>query len=218
MEKRIILDLSFPEGNSVNDGVDKTKYMKFPTVDKLVEILVSKGVGCLMFKRDLKIYCRQIFVDPVDAVKLGYMFEGEMFFDAALSMGLMSSAYIAQRITYAVIFFLRKKWYTWVNYLDDIGCAASVSEAQQQFESLGTLWQELGIMESTAKVPLPPSTRMIFLGIQCDSVKKPMEIDRDRLSSIKAEIANWMDKKYATLKQVQSTMGSLSFCASCIPE
>ena len=62
MEKRIILDLSFPEGNSVNDGEDKTKYLgedrvlKFPTVDKLAEIMVSKGVGCLMSKRDLKKY------------------------------------------------------------------------------------------------------------------------------------------------------------------
>ena len=39
-QKRIILDLSFPMGNSVNGGVDKSKYLgndivfKFPTVDK----------------------------------------------------------------------------------------------------------------------------------------------------------------------------------------
>ena len=37
--------------------------------------MVRKGVGCLMFKRDLKRYYRQIFVDPVDAVKLGNMFD-----------------------------------------------------------------------------------------------------------------------------------------------
>ena len=221
--KRIILDLSFPEGNSVNDGLDKTKYfredivLKFPTVDKLAEIMVSKGVGCLMFKRDLKRYYRQSLVDPVDAVKLGYMFEDEMFFDAALPMGLTSSAYIAQRITNAVIFILRNRGIHGVNYIDDIECAASVSEAQQQFESVGTLVQELGIMESTAKTT-PPSTKMIFLGIQLDSVKQTMEIDRDRLASIKVEIANWMGKKYTTLKQVQSIVRSLSFCASCIPE
>ena len=126
MEKRIILDLSFPEGNSVNDGLDKTKYLgddivlNFPTVDKLAEIMVKKGIRCLMFKKDLKRYYRQIFVDPVDAVKLGYMFENEMYFDDALPMGVTSSAYIAQRITNAVIFILREKGIQGVNYIDDI--------------------------------------------------------------------------------------------------
>ena len=45
-----------------------------------------------------------------------------------------------------------------------------------------------------------------------------MEIDAERLMNIKAKITTWMGKKYATLKQVQSIVGSLSFCASCIPE
>ena len=56
---------------------------------------------------------------------------------------------------------------------------------------------------------------MLFLGIQLDSIKQTMEIDAERLKNIKAEIAHWMGKKYATLKQVQSIIGSLSFCASC---
>ena len=60
LEKRIILDLSFPEGNAVNDGIDTTKYLcrdiilKFPTVDRLAQIMVSLGKGCMVFKRDLK--------------------------------------------------------------------------------------------------------------------------------------------------------------------
>ena len=180
-EKRIILDLSFPKGNSVNDGVDKSKYLgkdivlKFPTVDKLAEVMVRKGVGCLMFKRDLKRYYRQIFVDLVDAVKLGYM-----YFDAALPISLTSSAHIAQRITNAVIFILRKRGICGVNYIDDIGCAASPAEAQQQFDDVGSPLQELGILESAAKAS-PPSTKMLFLGIQLDSIKQTMEIDAERL-------------------------------------
>ena len=112
LEKRIILDLSFPEGNSVNDGIDKTKYLgediilKFPTVDKLAQIMVSLGKGCLLFKRDLKRYYRQIFVDPVDAVKLGYRFQDNIYFDAALPMGMTSSIiYNGKRLFPLNLFF-----------------------------------------------------------------------------------------------------------------
>ena len=79
-----------------------------------------------------------------------------MIFDAALPMGLTSSAYIAQMITNTVIFILRKRGIHGVNYIDDIRCAASVSEAQEQFESLGNILQELGIMGSTAKATHHP--------------------------------------------------------------
>ena len=61
-EKRIILDLSFPEGATVNDGIDKTVYLgvriqwDLPTVDNLAILMVAKGIGSLLFKHDLKRY------------------------------------------------------------------------------------------------------------------------------------------------------------------
>ena len=99
----------------MNDGIDKTKYLgediilKFPTANKLAQIMVSLGKGCLFFKRDLKRYYRQIFVNSVDAVKLGYQFQDNIYFDATLPMGMISSAYLAQRITYALTFILQRK-------------------------------------------------------------------------------------------------------------
>ena len=58
-EKRIIVDMSFPKGDSINDGIKKDYYLdeqiclKYPTVDKHVEIVKKKGKGCMLFKRDL---------------------------------------------------------------------------------------------------------------------------------------------------------------------
>ena len=96
-EKRIILDLSFPEGSAVNDGIDKMIYLgvkvdwDLPTVDTLADIMVKKGVGSFLFKRDLKRYYRQIFVDPGDIPKLSYQFDNLLYFDATLPMGMTSS-------------------------------------------------------------------------------------------------------------------------------
>ena len=69
-EKRIIVNMSFPKGNSINDGIRKDCYLdkqislKYPTVDKLVEIVKRKGKGCMLFKQDLCRFYRQIPVCP----------------------------------------------------------------------------------------------------------------------------------------------------------
>ena len=120
--------------------------LKFPTVDK----------------RDLKRHYRQIFVDPVDAVKLGYRFQDNIYFDVALPMGMTSSAYIAQRITSALTFVMQENSVLGVNYIDDIGCASTPSRAEKDFLFTGQLLKDLGILESSNKTS-PCSTKMIFL-------------------------------------------------------
>ena len=61
-ERRVIVDLSFPKfdtSQSVNGGISKNFYLgeqaqlRYPSVDSLVNIMRSKGHGCLLFKRDL---------------------------------------------------------------------------------------------------------------------------------------------------------------------
>ena len=127
-EKPIIVDMSFPKGNSINDGINKDEYLdkqitlKYPTVDKLVEIIKLKGKGCMLFKRDLHCFYRQIPVCPKDYKKLGMVFENKWYFDKVLVMGCCSS-YIAQRITNAIGYILKEMSVDTVNYLDDLGGA-----------------------------------------------------------------------------------------------
>ena len=134
-EKRIILDLSFPEGSAVNDGIDKTIYLgvkvdwDLPMVDTSANIMITKGVGSLLFKRDLKCYNRQIFVDPGDIPKLGYQFDSFLYFDATLPMGMTSLCYIAQRVSNAISFLMEKAGYSCVNYIDNLGGADTPGKA-----------------------------------------------------------------------------------------
>ncbi len=52
---RLILDLSAPEGHSVNDGISKdTSSLKYVSVDQVVEAILSLGRGTLMAKLDTK--------------------------------------------------------------------------------------------------------------------------------------------------------------------
>ena len=108
-EKRIIVDISFPKGDSINDGIKKDYYLdkqiclKYPTVDKLMEI-VKKGKDVC--------YLTEIFVNFIGkfqfaqntTINWGVIFEGRWYFDRVLVMGCRSSCYIAQRITNTSLF------------------------------------------------------------------------------------------------------------------
>ena len=223
MEKRIILDLSFPEGLAVSEGIDKTTYQgvnvdwRLPTVDTLPQLMIKKGVGSLLFKHDLKRYYRQIFVDPSDAVKLGYYVNDVIYIDSTLPMGMTSSCYIVQRVSSIIPFIMQQRGYSAVNYIDDLGGVDSASKAELAFEELGNILAEIGILESVQKAT-PPSTKMVFLGILLDSINQTLSIDSERLQNIKATVSIWLNKSKALLNELQKLIGLLSFAATCVRE
>ena len=163
-ERRVILDLSFPEGSAVNEHIPKDFYLEskvnltFPRVDDLVEIIKNKGRCCHLFKRDLKRAYRQIPVDPGDISLLGYCFENKYYFDLYLSMGLRSAAQICQRVTNAVKYMCWMLQIAVLNYLDDFAGADKPELALKAYVELGKLLASCGIEESTQKA-CPPSTK-----------------------------------------------------------
>ena len=101
-ERRFILDLSWPAGSSVNDGISKGLFwgdpvsLTYPTVDDIADRIVQLGSCCLLFKRDLKRACRQLPVDPFDYPLLGYSWRDRLFFQVRLPMGLRSAVMACQ--------------------------------------------------------------------------------------------------------------------------
>ena len=57
-ERRIIVDLSWPIGSSVNDGIPSKQYLGvdfqlvYPVVDDVAAHILALGPGYLLFKRD----------------------------------------------------------------------------------------------------------------------------------------------------------------------
>ena len=126
-DRRIILDLSFPIGQSVNDGIPKDSYLgfmaklSFPKVDDFAFRIHSLGEGCMMFKIDLSRYFRQLPLDPGDYSLIGYIINGQIYFDKVLPMGMRSAPYIAQRVTNAIAYIHRRMEFFLLNYVDDCG-------------------------------------------------------------------------------------------------
>ena len=173
--RRLILDLSFPQGNSVNDGIEKDCYlgeygkMVLPSVDDLVNRIMKLRRGCKVWKIDLSRAYRQIFLCPGSINRVAFCFDGYYFFDTTLSMGSRSSARYCQRVTSAVVYIFRKWGFFAINYLDDLGSAEEESRAELSYYTLLELLHTIGLKEATNKCS-PPNTVMIFLGIQVDTL------------------------------------------------
>ena len=76
-KRRVIVDLSYPEGHAVNTGVAKDKYLdsKFtlslPSIDVITNKVKKLGRGCLLYKIDISRAFRHLTIDPRDYDLLG---------------------------------------------------------------------------------------------------------------------------------------------------
>ena len=130
-------------------------------------------------------------------------------------MGLRSSAYICQRITNAIVFIFYQMGYGILNYLDDFAGAETEQLAKRAFEKLGCLLEACGLEESKEKA-IAPTTRMPFLGVDCDTVKLTLEVTPDRVIEILELVESWLKRVTATVREIQSLLGKLQFISSCV--
>ena len=229
-ERRVILDLSYPFFESVNDGISKENYcgepinLRYPTIDTLAKRIVQlreqqkdkqHSETILLFKIDLSRYFRQVPICPSDYSLIGMRWRGLLWFDKFLPMGLKSAAYIAQRISNSITHIHVKNGYWVINYLDDFGSAETEDLAWTSFNTLRNTLKEIGAVEAENKAVLP-TTRLEFLGTTVDTVKMTIEVSPHRMIELDKELTDWTNKKTATKKQLQSLIGKLNFVTNCV--
>ena len=101
------MDLSYPEGLSVNAGVDSDTYIStpflltLPTIDNITQKIRENGKGSLLCKIDLSRAFRQIKLDHKDYNLLGLFLDG-IYYDSCLPFGFKHGSGIFQRMSDAV--------------------------------------------------------------------------------------------------------------------
>ena len=122
---RVIVDLSWPLGQSVNSCVtpnyfDNVEFkLKYPTVDLLVEKINEIGPSALLYKIDLERAFRNLRIDPFDYPVLGLKWKNSIFVDLGLPFGFATGAASCQSCTDLVTWTLSQKKIWIMNYLDD---------------------------------------------------------------------------------------------------
>lgn len=161
-KRRVIIDLSFPDGNSGNDGIDITsiygrnsKY-SLPSITDLTEYVAQFGSSAWIWKADLQRAYRQLRLDPIDTPLLGLNFDGDIYIDVCPSFGCRSSSSACQRVPAAVTYLMRKQGWITLAFLDDFaGVQDSERLACQAYEQFLDLADQLGLQLAKDKCEPP---------------------------------------------------------------
>ena len=221
VEPRIVHDLSFPPGSSVNDGIPRDEYLsepyklRLPGIDRLVEFINRKGPGCLVFKTDLRRAYRQIPVDPHDYHLLGMTVDGFMYFHTAMPFGLRSATLACQRTTKAVVYMLNKQGVLVDVYIDDFYGADSADHAHASYARMIKLINDLGLQTSPEK-DVPPTHEMICLGVTVNTLTMTMTVPEFRLKDLHDDLSCWLNKSHFVQRDLQQLLGKLAFVTACV--
>lgn len=218
---RLIHHLSFPANSSVNSFIDKSFCsVNYSSLDDAVNLLSLLGTGALMGKIDLKSAFRLLPIHPSDFELLGFRLNDMFFFDKCLPMGCSVSCSLFEEFSTCLEWLLRKHsgQESVVHYLDDFLFAGKAGDnaCNELMLTFVELCRQLGVPLADDKT-VWPTTSLIFLGFELDSVEMKIKIPVDKLYSLKDLIICFLARKKATLKEFQALAGLLNFCLRAIP-
>ena len=227
--RRAVYDATFGD-MSLNNSTPADHYLgqpftyAYPRIEDFKRFVLESGRGSFLWKRDLSRYYLQIPLCPTDYPLVCFVWRSFLFFFVALMFGLRHSGLQGQKLTTAVTWIHRRhgldsKWermFKSLNYSDDIGgCEDSLEMAMDSFNALGTLLEDLGLVESKSKAH-PPSTSMPYLGIQFDTISMRMSIPPEKVAEVRDEISSWVKKSTASKKSLQQLLGKLFWVSRCV--
>ena len=126
-KKRTIMDLSWPKGASVNDGVSKGIYLgtsytlHYPSVDNITDTLCCLGPGAKLFKIDISRAFCHLRVDPSDIDLLVLQVDQRRFLDVSTPFGYRNGSQFFQRCSDAIRYIMANHGFPDLfNYIVDL--------------------------------------------------------------------------------------------------
>ena len=217
-----IMDLSWPKGNPVNNGVLEDTYLdteyllKYPSVDRITTTLKQLGPAAMIYKVDISRAFRQIKIDPADIDLLGFKLKNKYFLDLSIAFGYHNGSQIFQRCADAICFIMSQHGFHHLHkYIDELIYTGLPSEIHRSYEFLTQLLADLGLDISLKKL-VPPTTSITCLGIQIDAIQRTISITHSKLQEIVKLCHTWTSKTYYSKKDLQSLLGSLLYITKCV--
>lgn len=219
-EYRLIHHLSYPHGDSVNDGIrDELASVHYASFDDAVAMVASCGKSALMGKCDIKSAFRLLPIHPDDFNLLGFSFQGSIYVDMALPMGCSISCAAFEKFSTFLewVFCQRANTRNVVHYLDDFLFAGRQGTGQCQFymNTFHDLAAELGVPLAVEKTE-GPVAELSFLGIRIDTVRELCELPRDKVQELTRLVRQACGRRSLTLREWQVLLGHLNFACRVI--
>ena len=211
--RRVIVDLSFPEGG-INQHIPphifngKDAVHNLPTVQSAVATIASTPPGDVHLSViDLSRAYRQFPVAPLDWPLLGMHWRGHWSFDCRIPFGCRMSSFTMQSIAEFLVRALATRSVSAHMYLDDVIIVSATAEiANRDYNTTLQLFSELGLTVATKKLQ-SPSPVVTWLGIEIDVATNQLTIPSEKLTQIKLCMAVAAERTYITKKHLQRLIG-----------
>ena len=220
---RLIHHLSWPAGNSLNDGIRESECrVNYTRFDDAVQCIALAGTSTLMAKADIKSAFRLLPIKPGDFDLLGMKVGGYFFVDKCLPMGAASAPALFE------IFSTFIEWATTdhakcgriLHYCDDFlaygGHGEGHESCMHMLKSFQEICQNLGVPLADEKTE-GPTPVITFLGLEIDAARQVIRIPDNKLVKLRAVVDSALSAKKLTLKNLQSIIGSLQFVSKAVP-
>ena len=220
---RMIHHLSYPEGESVNDGINRDVCaVHYANFDEAVNIVIRAGKGAHMVKADIESAFRLLPVHPSDFNLLGIKFRGKYYVDKALPMGASCSPAFFEMFSSFLDWVVRQEVGSdkVIHYMDDflfVGCAdvSNKLSCQRLVTGFERVCKKLGVPLAANK-SVGPTSCLVFLGLEIDSIRQTVSIPSDKLEKVTEKIKHALENTTITLKELQSLIGSLTFVCKAV--
>ena len=188
-DRRVILNLSFPVGASLNDAVTKENFdgrpftLKFPAVEDILDGIRNTQGTVMLAKIDVARAFRNLRLDPVDAFKFGIKWRDKYFLDVALAFGWVHGSVSFQMTSDAILYMMRNQNCKIFAYIDDFVIVSQENDAKRHFQALFDLFTELGLPMNQNKI-FPPTRVLTCLGITIDLDQNSISIEKSKMEEI----------------------------------
>ena len=224
---RIILNLSSPLGNCVNEGIDKSRFpASMASTTKWLRCLHKAGRRARFCKIDWSDAYKHIAVHPDDTELQWFKWGGMAFKELCLIFGAVSSAGIFDRTNKIVIFIVQSLSQMdpdlVCQVLDD--CCAAGPEHSSMIDRFDSFFYEvaadLGIKLAPRDDPeksFAPSQRGVVLGIEYDSISWVWSLPQEKLIRLLHTLKTCLDADSLRQDELWSITGKILNVKPLIP-
>ena len=217
---------------SVNSDVseEQAKLVYVTVEDACDEILRLQAEGAevvVLSKFDVKSAYRHLPVWPWQAPLIGFADnQGKHYADMRVPMGARLACKIFSTLSGTLSWLLEHVFLSGAgtrpsaprvrSYIDDFLVIASRADGDAAARVFQLVLDLCGVPLDPAKTETA-STRLAFLGIQLDTIARTLSIPEERKAVTLERLSQWLRRKSASVKELESIAGTLCFTAFIIP-
>lgn len=221
--RRVIVDLSYPHGRSVNQYVIKNNYYgqyinhTLPRIDDVIQAVAESNYDVMLATIDIKRAYRNFPGCPLDYPLNTIKFQGKYYIDLAMPFGACTSSTYMQKIAEFISRALQKSGIPTHIYLDDVilyFCPGHDPSARMR-EAVAFM-KALGLPLAEEKMQ-NPEYRVLYLGIWLDVLVRRITMPEQKIHKF-LDLVTWMLQQESVSKKiVQSSIGKVIHFTACVP-